>query len=150
MKRLAYAALSSLMIASAAIPVGATPPPTTVAQSGSTIEQMYFQQRVLSQDLETLMTQMKAMMAEMKAVTAAPSGKTITMEDLYKQQQVLAAQVETLIGRSRWDTLRPSATDTTTLQVVQQHQQAMIAEMKEMMTEMKKMVTVYRGRAGDR
>ncbi len=142
MKRLACGVLSSLVILSAAIPAKAETPTFTIAQDLTTIEQMYEQQRVLTNDIQTVMTQMKAMMAEMKALTAAPSGKSVTMNDLYKQQQALSARMDLLIGRTRYDTIQPTATSPkatpATVQTVQQQQQVMVAEMKEMMIEMKK------------
>jgi hypothetical protein len=138
MKRLAYGVLSSLVILSAAVPAKAETQPFMIAQSASTIEQMYQQQRVLTYDIKTMMTQMKAMMAEMKALTASPSGKPVTMNDLYKQQQVLAARMEMLIGQTKYDTIQPTPKDSATVQEVYQQQQMMIAEMKEMMAEMKK------------
>jgi hypothetical protein len=142
MKRLAYGVLSSLVILSAAGPVKAETPTFTIAQSESTIAQMYQQQRVLTEDIQTLMAQMKTVMAEMKALTASPSGKSVTMNDLYKQQQVLSARMDMLIGRTRYDTIQPTATipktNSAAVQEVHQQQQAMVAEMKGMMTEMKK------------
>lgn len=150
MKRLVYGALSSLMILAVATPVMAETPATVIAQSESIVDRMFREQRVLTEEIQTLMTQMKAIMAEVKATNAMSSGKTVTMNDLYKQQQVLAAQVETLIARNRIDTIPPRATSTATVQEVHQQQQAMMAELKDMMTEMKRMVAAYRGRATDR
>ncbi|MDX2232212.1 MAG: hypothetical protein NW220_21430 [Leptolyngbyaceae cyanobacterium bins.349] len=149
MKRLIYAALSSLALVSATMPAKANTQSFVIAQSQSTIEQMYKQQRVLTEEIQSLMTQMKIMMAEMKVLTAMPPEKSVTMNDLYKQQQLLSAKVDTLIGRTRLDAIAPR-TDTATAETIQQQQMGMIAEMKEMMTEMKRMITVHRGRVTDR
>lgn len=142
MKRLTCGILSSLVILSTAGVARAETPTFTIAQDLTTIEQMYEQQRVLTNDIQTLMTQMKTVMAEMKALTAAPPGKSVTMNDLYKQQQALSARMDMLIGRTRYDTIQPTATSpkasSATVQSVQQQQQMMIAEMKGMMAEMKK------------
>lgn len=156
MKRLAYGVLSSLVILSAVGPAQAETPAFMVAQSESTIERMFQEQRVVTEGMLEMMAQMKVMMAEMKALMASPSGKPVTMNELYKQQQILAARMDALIGRTRLDTIQPKAvssatgaTSSATVQEVQQQQQTMMAEMKEMMAEMKKMITVYRGRATD-
>ena len=146
MKKLVSGALSSLVILSATLPARAEIPTFTVAQSQSTIEQMFRQQRVLTEEIQTMMAEMKTMMAEMKALTALPVGQSATMNDLYKQQQILAMKVDSLIGRTRFDTIQPRTTETVTVQEVHQQQTAMMAEMKEMMAEMKKMIAVYRGR----
>ncbi|PSB24321.1 hypothetical protein [Stenomitos frigidus] len=148
MKSFAYGVgvLSSLLILATTVPVGATTPTATVAQSNSSsIEQMFREQKVLTDEIKTLMTQMKAMMAEMKALTSLPEGQAPTMADLYKQQQVILAQVQTL-SQSRFDTLQPRK-NTATVQEVHQQQVAMMAEMKSMMAEMKAMIEAYRGRA---
>jgi cytochrome c556 len=152
MKRVTYGILSSLLILSVTLPVGAKTPTATIAQSpnSATIEQMYREQKVLSDEIQTLMAEMKAMMAEMKALTSVPEGKTPTMADLYKQQQVILSRLETL-SQSRLDTILPkrsAANGTATAQDVYQQQQAMMTEMKSMMADMKKMLEVYRGRAG--
>jgi HD superfamily phosphodiesterase len=147
MKRLACGILSSLVILSAAGVAKAEAPTFTIAQDLTTIEQMYEQQRVLTNDIQTLMTQMKTVTAEMKALTASPPGKAVTMSDLYKQQQALSARMDMLIGRTRYDTIQPTATrpkaSLETVQSVQQQQQMMIAEMKEMMAEMKKTFSYF-------
>jgi hypothetical protein len=148
MKRLIYGVLSSLLIVSTTVPAQAKTPTPAIALSNATIERMFREQKVFSEDIETLMTQMKAMMAEMKALTAAPAGQAPTMTDLYKQQQVMQAQIDTLLSRSRFDSLTPRGSTSATVEEVHQQQQAMIAEMKSMMGEMKKMVEIYRGRAG--
>lgn len=147
MKKLAYGILSSVLILAATVPVGATTPPTLVAQSSSSrIEQMFRQQRVLTDEIQSMMAQLKTMMAEMKALTSLPEGQTPTMTDVYKQQQVILAKIETL-SQSRFDTLLPR-NKAATVQDVHQQQMAMIAELKTMMAEMKTMLEVYRGRAG--
>ncbi len=151
MKRLIYGALSSLVIVSTAVPVMAETPVSIVAQTDSDtiIDRMFYEQRILREEIQQMMAQMKAMMAEMKATQAMPAGKNITMNDLYKQQQVLATQVEALVARNRLDTIPPRTTGTATVQEVHQQQQAMISELKTMMAEMKQMVAVYRGRVTD-
>lgn len=151
MKRLVYGALSSLVILAIAVPGMAETPVTIIAQSESDtiIDRMFYEQRLLREDMRQMMAQMKAMMAEMKATQSMPAGKSVTMNDLYKQQQILAAQVESLINRNRLDTIPPRATTSATVQEVYQQQQTMISELKEMMAEMKKMVAVYRGRVTD-
>lgn len=143
MRRLIYGVLTSLVIVSAAMPAGAEPP-ITIAQQDSTLQQMYRQQRVLTDDMRTIMAQMQTMMAQMKALMSLPEGNP-TMTDLYKQQQVILAQMDRIIGRSRLDTLPPQQS-TATIQEVYQQQQLMLAEMKGMMAEMQKMIEVYRGR----
>jgi hypothetical protein len=120
MKRLATGILSSVLVLSAVVPVKAETPAFVVAQSESTIEQMFREQRVVTEGMLEMMAEMKAMMAEMKALTATPTGKTVTTNDLYRQQQS-----------------------------VQQQQQTIMAEMKQMMAEMKQMLTIYRGRANN-
>ncbi len=151
MKRVAYGILSSLLILSVTVPVGAKTPTAAIAQSNSmTIEQMFREQKVLTDEIQALMAQMKAMMAEIKALTSLPSGQTPTMADLYKQQQVILSRLETL-SQSRFDTIsprKPAATGKATVQDVHQQQQAMMAEMKSMAAEMKQMLEVYRGRGG--
>lgn len=153
MKRLAYGVLSSLLILATTIPVGAETSTTlvqsnTVAQSNSaTIDQMFRQQKVLADEIQALMAQMKTMMAEMKALTALPDGQTPTMADLYKQQQRLITQVEALTNRTKLETIQPRKS-TATVQDVHQQQVTMMAEMKAMMAEIKSMSEVYRGRAG--
>jgi hypothetical protein len=147
MKRLVSGILSSLVILSATIPTQAQTPNFTVAQSESAIEQLSKEQRVVTEGMLELMAQMKTMMAEMKALTAPSSGKPVTMNDLYKQQQVLSTQMDMLIGRTRLDTIQPREARSASVQEVQQQQQVMIAEMKNMMAEMQKMMAVYRGRA---
>jgi hypothetical protein len=109
MKRLTCGILSSLVILSAAGAAKAETPAFVVAQSESTIERMYQEQRVVTEGMLELMAQMKTMMAQMKALTAAPTGKPATTNDMYRLQQS-----------------------------TQQQQQAMMAEMKGMMAEMKK------------
>jgi len=146
MKRLIYGTLSSLIILSTVIPVQAEPQSVLTAQSNSTVERMFEQQRVLTEDIQMIMTQMKRMMAEMKVLTSMPSQQMVTMNDVYKQQQLLAARMDALIGRTRFDTIQPRTTGSATIQEVYQQQVDMVAEMKEMMAEMKRMVTVYRGR----
>jgi TolA-binding protein len=153
MKKLAYGLLSGLLMLAVTVPVGATTPtstivqPTTVAQSNSaTIEQMFREQKVLTDEIQALMAQMKTMMAEMKALTSLPEGQAPTMADLYKQQQVILARLETL-SQSRFDTLVPKK-NAATVQEVHQQQVAMIADLKTMMAELKTMAEVYRGRAG--
>jgi hypothetical protein len=150
MKRLTCAAVSSLMVMSFITPVRAESTPAITAQSRSTIEEMFFRQRVLTDELQTLMAQMKMMMAEMNTLTTPPTEKPVTMADLHKQQQLLIARVDSLIGRSRLDTLSPKPATAATVQDVYQQQVVMMAEMKEMMAEMKRMMVVYRGRATDR
>jgi len=59
MKKLIYGMLSGLVIMSAVMPAEAETKPVVVAQSRSTIEQMYKQQRVLTQEIQSLMTQIK-------------------------------------------------------------------------------------------
>jgi len=159
MKKLAYGLLSGLLML-AAIPVGATTPTTTIAQShtiaqanSATIEQMFQEQKVLTNEIQTLMAQMKAMLAEMKALTSLPEGQTPTMADLYKQQQVILTRLETL-SQSRFDTLVPKRSAVTgqgkaaTVQDIHRQQLAIIADLKTMMAEMKTLMEVYRGRAG--
>jgi hypothetical protein len=147
MKRLTCGILSSLVILSAAGVAKAETPAFVVAQSESTIERMYQEQRVVTEGMLELMAQMKTMMAQMKALTDLPPGKSVTMNDLYKQQQVLSARMDMLIGRTRYDTIQPTATSPkaspATVQSVQQQQQVMMAEMKEMMTEMKKTFSYF-------
>lgn len=149
MKKLVFGSLSSLVLLLTVMPAKAEIQPAVVAQSQSTIEQMFRQQRVLTDEMKSLMAQMKVLMAEVKALTAEPSEKPITMGDLYKQQQILAARVDALIGRTRFDTIAPRATTSGSVQEVYQQQVEMMAEMKEMMAEIKRMVTVYRGRVTD-
>jgi len=147
MKRLACGVLSSLVILSAVVPAKAETPTFRIAEDLTTIEQMYEQQRVLNNDIQTLMTQMKAMMAEMKALTAAPPGKAVTMNDLYKQQQALSARMDMLLSRTKFDTIQPTANSSkassATVQSVQQQQQVMIAEMKKMMAEVKETFSYF-------
>lgn len=150
MKRLVYSIAYSLVIVSAAMPAHAETPIFKVAQSDSTIERMFRELRVVTDDMQTMMTQMKMMMAEMKALTSVPAGKSATTNDLYKQQQVLIGQMEILIGRTKLDTLLPRTTSTATVQEVRQQQKVMITEMKSMVAEMKAMMAAYRGRATDR
>jgi hypothetical protein len=146
-KKLAYGVLSSLLILAATVPVHATTPAVTIAQSNSAaIEQMFREQKVLADELQTLMTQAKTMMAEMKVLTSPPEGQAPTMTDLYKQQQVMLAQIMTL-SQSRLDTILPRK-NAATVQDVYQQQAAIMAEMKTMMAEMKTMMEAYRGRAG--
>lgn len=148
MKRVAYGILSSLLILSVTVPVGAKTPTAAIAQSNSmTIEQMFREQKVLTDEMQTLMAQMKAMMAEMKALTSLPSGQTPTITDLYKQQQLMLARIETLSNRTKLETILPQKS-AATVQDVYQQQQAMMAEMKSMAAEMKQMLEVYRGRGG--
>ncbi len=151
MKRLVSGVLSSLLVLSTVVPAKAETPTYVVAQSESTIERMYQEQRVVTEGMLELMAQMKTMMAEMKALTSLPTGKPVTMNDLYKQQQIMAARMDALIGRTRLDTIQPrvstSAPSPATVQEVHQQQQAMMTEMKEMMAEMQQMIAVYRGRA---
>ena len=149
MKRLIYGTLSGLVILSTAMPAKAESPTFVTAQSQATIEQMFRQQRVLTDEIQTMMAQMKIMMAEMKALTSLPPGKSASMTDLYNQQQILIARMDTLIGRTRLDTIAPKTTSSATVQEVYQQQVEMMAEIKEMMTEMKRMITVYRGRVTD-
>lgn len=147
MKKLAYSVLSGFLILAATVPVQASTPAAIVAQSNSaTIEQMFREQKVLADELQTLMMQAKTMMAEMKVLTSPSEGQAPTMTDLYKQQQVILAQITTL-SQSRSDTILPKK-DTATVQDVYQQQAAMMAEMKTMMAEMKTMMEAYRGRAG--
>ena len=147
MKRLIYGMLSGLVIMSAAMPAKAETQPVIVAQSEGSLEQMYYQQRVLTEEIQSLMTQMKVMMAEMKALSSLPSDKSVTMNDLYKQQQLLDAKVDALIGRTRLDTIAPRTDRSATVQNVYQQQVSMVAEIKEMMAELKQMMAAYRGRA---
>ncbi len=160
MKKLAYGLLSGLLLLAATIPVGATTPTTTITQShtiaqanSATIEQMFQEQKVLTNEIQTLMAQMKAMLAEMKALTSLPEGQTPTMADLYKQQQVILTRLETL-SQSRFDTLVPKRSAVTgqgkaaTVQDIHRQQLAIIADLKTMMAEMKTLMEVYRGRAG--
>jgi hypothetical protein len=147
MKRLIYGGLSSLVILLSTVPVQAQTPALVVAQSNSTIERMFREQRAFVGELETIMAEIKIMKAQMKALMALPEGKPATMEDIYKQQQLLSAQMETLLLRNRLNTI-PPRTSTATMQEVYQQQVAMMDEMKGMMTEMKKMIEIYRGRAG--
>ena len=148
MKKLAYGVLSSLLILAATVPVQAATPAVTVAQSNNSaaIEQMFREQKVLADELQTLMTQAKTMMAEMKVLTSPSEGQAPTMTDLYKQQQVILAQIMTL-SQSRLDTILPKK-NAATVQDVYQQQAAIMAEMKTMMAEMKTMMEAYRGRAG--
>lgn len=154
MKRLTYGILSSLLILFATVPVRAntapievkTAPTITIAQASTlTIEQMYEKQRVLSDELQTMMAELKAMTAELKAVTALPPGKSPTMADLYRQQQVILERLNTL-SQTRIDSVLPRKV-TATPQDVYQQQQAMLTEMKAMMAEIKQIADVYRGRA---
>lgn len=145
MKRLTYGILSSLVIFSAAMPVKAETPAFITAQSESTVERMFQQQRVLTEDIQSLMAQMKTVMAQMKALTSVPQGQSPTMADLYKQQQVMATHLETLLAQNRLDTIPPRRVNATVQEVYEQ-QVAMVSEMKTMMAEMKAMVEVYRGR----
>ena len=166
MKKLAYSLLSGLLMLATTIPVGATTPTTTIAQShtiaqphtiaqanSATIEQMFREQKVLTDEIQTLMAQMKVMLAEMKALTSLPEGQTPTMADLYKQQQVILTRLETL-SQSRFDTLVPKRSAVTgqgkaaTVQDIHRQQQAIIADLKTTMAEMKTLMEVYRGRAG--
>lgn len=150
MRKIVYGIVSSLVIVAAAMPAHAETPSFRIAQEDSSIERMFRELRVVTDDMQTMMTQMKMMMAEMKALTSVPAGKSATTNDLYKQQQVLIGQMEMLIGRTKLDTLLPRTTSKATVQEVQQQQQVMITEMKAMMTEMKAMMAAYRGRATDR
>ncbi|MBM0744858.1 hypothetical protein JOY44_25390 (plasmid) [Phormidium sp. CLA17] len=150
MKRLVYGIVSSLIIVSVAVPATAKTPTFVIAQQDATIQRMFRELRVVTEDMQEMMTQMKMMMAEMKALTSVPSGKPTTTNDLYRQQQVLIQQMEILIGRTRLGTIQPRTISTSTVQEVQQQQQVMMTEMKEMMAEMKRMMAAYRGRATDR
>lgn len=141
-----YGTLSSLLILSVITPAKADTQPLIVAQSNSTVDEMFRQQRVLKDDIQALMTDLRTMMAEMKALSSLPSGKTATMNDLYKQQQLLAARFDSIVGRTRLDTIQPRATSSASVQEVHQQQVEMLTEMKAMMAEMKRMIAVYRGR----
>jgi hypothetical protein len=143
---LIYGTLSSLLILSVITPAKADTQPLIVAQSNSTVDEMFRQQRVLKDDIQALMTDLRTMMAEMKALSSLPSGKTATMNDLYKQQQLLAARFDSIVGRTRLDTIQPRATSSASVQEVHQQQVEMLTEMKAMMAEMKRMIAVYRGR----
>ncbi len=124
MKKFAYGVLSSLLILAATVPVQATTPAAIVAQSNSaTIEQMFREQKVLADELQTLMRQAKKMMAEMKVLTSPPVGQAPTMTDLYRQQQMILAQITTL-SQSRSDTILPKK-NAATVQDVHQQQAAM-------------------------
>jgi hypothetical protein len=149
-RKIVYSLVSSLVIVSAAMPAKAETLPFMIAQQDSTIQRMFRELRVVTDDMQTMMTQMKMMMAEMKALTSVSAGKSATTNDLYRQQQVLIGQMEMLIGRTKLDTLLPRTISTVTVQEVHQQQQVMITEIKAMMTEMKAMMAAYRGRATDR
>jgi len=144
-RRLTYTLLSSLVILSTAMPAKAETPTFMIAQSNSTIERMFEQQRVLTDDIQTLMAQMKTMMAQMKALTSLPDGQSPTMADLYKQQQILMTRLEAALPRTRLDTIPPRSS-AATVQAIHEQQTALVAEMKTMMAEMKAMMEVYRGR----
>jgi len=148
-RKLTYGVLSSLLILSVTVPARAEIPSSAIAQSNeATIEQMFKEQRVLTNEIQTLMTQVKVLMAEMKALTALPEGQTPTMADLYKQQQLLMAQVQALTAQTRVETLLPRK-GAATVKEVHEQQVAMIADIKSMMTELKSMIQIYRGRAGN-
>lgn len=149
MKRLLYGTLSTLLILSVMTPAKANIPPFAIAQSNSTVDEMFRQQRVLKDDIQALMADMKTIIAEMKILSTLPSNKVATMNDLYKQQQLLAARFDSIIGRTRLDTIQPKATSAATVQEVHQQQVEMITEMKAMMAEMKRMIAVYRGRVSE-
>ncbi|MBW4469721.1 MAG: hypothetical protein KME45_04875 [Stenomitos rutilans HA7619-LM2] len=149
MKKLTYGILSSLLILSVTVSVGATTPPAaTIAQAKPlTIEQMFETQRVLSDEIQSTMAELKAMMAEIKALTAVPPGQNPTMADLYKQQQVIISQLEALnLSQTRIDSVLPKKR-AATVQDVYQQQQALLTELKSMKAELKTMVETYRGRA---